>query len=125
MYRPHMNGKYVPIELNAPARTVTADEGERTMPALYGSASVNAKLLTVTLTNPSLDSPIALRLQLEGASAAEARGTVLTHADRQAANSFAKPAEVSPGPLRAMVDGGRVRVTIPAQSVVSLVIRLA
>jgi alpha-N-arabinofuranosidase len=126
MYLAHMNGKLVSMQLSTPDHNVTAEEGPATMPVLHGSASINdARLLTVTLTNPSLDAPVNTRLRLEGARATEARGVVLTHADRQAANTFARPNEISPGPAQATVDGGSVLVSVPKQSVVSLSIRIA
>jgi alpha-L-arabinofuranosidase len=55
----------------------------------------------------------------------EVKGQVLTHEDRQAANTFAKPNEVSLAPVQATVDGQAVRVTIPKQAVVSLSIGMA
>jgi len=130
MYQPHMNGRLVPIEIGGGEQSITADEGAAKMPLLYGSASVdnkpnNARTLTVTLTNPSLEAPITARLRLEGAQATEVKGRVLTHDDRQAANTFAKSDEVSPTPAQATLDGQFVRVTIPKMAVVSLSVRLS
>jgi alpha-N-arabinofuranosidase len=126
MYRPHMNGKLVPIDVSGADETVTAEEGTARMALVYGSASVNdARTLTVTLTNPSLEAPVHARLRLEGATTTEVKGQVLTHEDRQAANTFAKPNEVSLAPVQATVDGQAVRVTIPKQAVVSLSIGMA
>jgi hypothetical protein len=50
---------------------------------------------------------------------------MLAHDDRQAANTFARPSEVSLAPIRATMDGQGVRLTIPKQAVVSLSIRMA
>ena len=95
------------------------------MALVYGSASVNAaQTLTVTLTNPSLEAPVNARVRLEGAQAIEVTGQVLAHDDRQAANTFVRPNEVSLAPIRATIDGQGVRLTIPTQAVVSLSIRL-
>ena len=126
MYQPHMNGNLVPIEVGGSDQTVTAEEGTARMALVYGSASVNAaRVLTATLTNPSVEASVQARLRLEGAQAIEVTGQVLTHADRQAANTFATPANVSLAPVRATVDGQGVRVTIPKQAVVSLSIRMS
>jgi alpha-N-arabinofuranosidase len=126
MYRPHMNGRLVPLEMDGTEQTVTAEEGAARMALVYGSASVNAaRTLTVTLTNPSLDAPVNARLRLDGAQAIEVAGQMLAHDDRQAANTFARPSEVSLAPIRATMDGQGVRLTIPKQAVVSLSIRMA
>jgi alpha-N-arabinofuranosidase len=124
MYRAHMNGRLVPLEMGGTEQSVTADEGAARMALVYGSASVGAAgTLAVTLTNPSLDSPVNARVRLDGAEPIEVAGQVLTHDDRQGANTFDRPNEVSLAPMRATVDRQGVRVTIPKQAVVSLSIR--
>jgi alpha-L-arabinofuranosidase len=121
MYKSHQGGKLVPMEIRVPDLNITADEGARTMSGLYGSASVNDKRLTVTLTNPSLDSPVKTAIRFDGTvQATEARGTILTHADRQAGNTLAKPDEIAPAPFAATQADGKWSVSIPPQSVVSL-----
>jgi alpha-N-arabinofuranosidase len=126
MYQGHMNGRLVPIEIGGGEQTVTAEEGAARIAMLYGSASVNdAGTLTVTLTNPSLESPLQARLRLDGATPAEVKGSVLTQEDRQASNTFAHPNEISTVPLQAAVEGGFVKVMIPRQSVVSLSLRIS
>jgi len=126
MYRSHMSGRLVPIEMGETEQTVTAEEGAARMAVVYGSASVNAaRTLTVTLTNPSLEAPVNARVRLDGAQAIEVTGQVLAHDDRQAANTFVRPTEVSLAPIRQTIDGQGVRLTIPKQAVVSLSIRMA
>ena len=58
--------------------------------------------------------------RIRGARVAEARGVVLTHADMRAANTFAKPDEVRPGPLAVRVAGDVAEVTLPPKSVAAL-----
>ncbi len=126
LYQPHMGGRLVPMEIGGDPQNVTAVEGAAKMSLVYGSASVkDAGALTVTLTNPSLDGPVTVRLRIDGASATEVKGQVLTHEDRQAANTFAKPEVVALAPLAAAVEGQTIRVTLPKQSVVSLALRLS
>jgi alpha-N-arabinofuranosidase len=126
MYRAHGGGKLVPIDIGGGEQTVTAEEGPAKMPLLYGSASVNdSRTITVTLTNPSLESSFNAQLRIEGARPTEASGQILTHEDRQAANTFAKPGEVSLAALQTTIDGQTVRVRIPKQSVVSLSLRIS
>ena len=126
MYQPHMNGRLVPMDIGGASQNVTAVEGTAKMSLAYGSASVKETgMLAVTLTNPSLDSAISVRLRIEGANASDVQGQVLTHDDRQATNTFATPDVVSLAPLSATVDGQYVRGTIPKQAVVSLSVRLS
>src|SRR5262249_857656 len=66
MYKGHMNGKLVPMQMRAPEHSVTAEEGAVSMPVLSSSASVNDKTMTVTLTNPSLDAAVDARIKFEG-----------------------------------------------------------
>ena len=123
LYQAHMNGRVVPMEISGDQQSVTAFEGPAKMPLVYGSASVKGPDLAVTLTNPSLDSSRAVRLRLDGANVSAAKAQVLTHEDRQAANTFAAPNLVSIANLPATADGSYVRVTLPKQSVVALTLR--
>jgi hypothetical protein len=80
--------------------------------------------LTVTLTHPSAENPITARLRFTGsARAAEARGTVRTHADPAPANTFADPEAVRPAHLKIEVAAGAAAVTLPRQSVGATEIR--
>jgi len=96
------------------------------MPAVIGSASVRDKQATVTLTNPSVDAPAAVRLAFaDGASASSARGTVLTHEDMRARNTFEKPDEVKLALMPVQVERGAVSLQLPKQSVAAIEIDLA
>ena len=106
MYRPHMGARHVPMRVRADELTVPIQQGTAKMPALTGSASVRQNRLTITLTNPSLDAPLATRLRLtRRRRAVEARGTVLTHSDMRARNTFENPNEVRPASLAVDVSG--------------------
>ena len=56
MFRSHMNARLVPMRLKVADLTVSVPQGSAKMTGLSGSASIRDKRLTVTLTNPSLDS---------------------------------------------------------------------
>ena len=89
------------------------------MPGLSASASIRDRRVTVTLTNPSLDSSLSLRVRFaSGARATEARASVLTHSDMRATNSFADPDEVKPAthPVRVVAD--RLELNLPRRAVV-------
>jgi alpha-N-arabinofuranosidase len=126
MYRPHMGARLAPVELRVPEMSVPAQNGTARMPAVIGSASVRDKQATVTLTNPSVDAPVAVRLAFaDGASASSARGTVLTHEDMRARNTFEKPDEVKLALMPVQVERGAVSLQLPKQSVAAIEIDLA
>jgi alpha-N-arabinofuranosidase len=125
MYRPHMGGRLVPARLDIPDLTVPLLDGEARLPGLSGSASVRGKVLTVTLTNPSLQDAVVTRIRVSGgAGVREARATVLTHEDMHATNTFEKPNEVGLADLAARVSGDTATVTIPRQAVVAVSLQL-
>jgi alpha-L-arabinofuranosidase len=73
----------------------------------------------VTLTNPSLESALPLRVRFaNGARATEARASVLTHSDMRATNSFTDIEEVKPAKhlVRVVADG--LELTVPTHAVV-------
>jgi alpha-N-arabinofuranosidase len=126
MYRPHMGGRLVPATFDIPDLTVPLPEGEATLAGLSGSASIRDKVLTVTLTNPSLRDAVATRVRVSGgARVREARATVLTHPDMQATNTFEKPHEVGIAALTAQVSGDTATITIPTQAIVAITLALA
>ena len=125
MYRNHMGARSVPLRIACDQLSVPAASGTAKMPGLSGSASLKEKRLTVTLTNPSLDSPVTARISLAGAIATEARGQLLTHADMTARNTFERPDEVKLAPLPVTVRGAALEVSIPKHAVVSLEVSLS
>jgi alpha-N-arabinofuranosidase len=125
MYRPHMGGRLVPARLEVPYLTVTLLDGEGKLPGLSGSASVRGQVLTVTLTNPSLQNAVVTRIRLAGgAGLREARASVLTHEDMHATNTFEKPDEVGLTDLAVRVSGDTATITIPKHAVVAVSLRL-
>ncbi len=124
MYKNHMGAQSVALRARAEQLTVPSAAGTAKMPGISGSASLKAGRVTVTLTNPSLDAPLTARLHLPGATAAEARATVLTHSEPSARNTFDRPNEVTPAPLAATLRGSAVEVVLPKHAVVSLEIRV-
>ena len=82
------------------------------MRALSGSASIKGKTLTVTLTNPSLDSSVTTRIRLTSESIVEGQGRVLAHPEMTARNTFDRPVEVKSGGLAVSVRGNRTEVSL-------------
>jgi alpha-N-arabinofuranosidase len=119
MYRAHMGARQVPVSNPVPELNVPALAGQARLPGVSVSASIHDRRLAVTLTNPSLDANLNLRMRLGGrAHATEARGLVLTHQDMQATNTFADPDEVKPvaHPVSAVAEG--IELTLPKQAIV-------
>jgi alpha-N-arabinofuranosidase len=126
MYRPHLGARSVPLQIRAEQMTVPVQEGTAKIAGLTGSASLREKRLTVTLTNASVDSPITARIRLAGgARASEGRGTVLTHSDMRARNTFQNPTEVRLASLPVKLSGETLAVEIPKQAVAAIEIQLA
>ena len=91
------------------------------MPGLSGSASLRDKRICVTLTNPSLSDTVAARIRLSGGvQIREGRGTVLTHEDMAATNTFDDPGQVNLSTLAVETTGGNTAVSIPPKAVVAL-----
>jgi alpha-L-arabinofuranosidase len=117
--------RHVPMQVRADMLTVPVQQGSAKMAALTGSASIREKQVTVTLVNPSLESRVAARIRFAGgAQAREARGTVLTHSDMRARNTFEKTDEVRPSSLAVKTSGQGVVVDLPRQSVAAIQIQI-
>ena len=121
-----MGARSVPMDIRGDHMTVPVQEGTAQLARLLGSASIRDKRLTVTLTNPSVDSPASAVVRLAGgAQASEARAMVLTHDDMRGRNTFQHPDEVTLAPLAVTVAREGVSVTLPKHSVTALEIQLA
>lgn len=124
MYRQHMRARLASMAIRCADLKVPSRQGSGTMPGLSGSASVKGQALLVTMTNPSLDAPVSTQVRLRTGALTEGRGTVLTHAEMTARNTFDRPEEVKLAPLPVTLRGNRVEVTLPPRSVVSLELRM-
>jgi alpha-N-arabinofuranosidase len=126
MYRPHMGARRVPMQIGIPELTVPILEGSARLAGLSGSASIRDRRLAVTLTNPSLDAAVCARIRLGGGGrVAEGRGTLLTHEEMTAANTFDNPDNVTLSELTVKVQADAALVTVPKQAVVALELRIA
>src|SRR5262249_274778 len=122
----HMGARLVPMRVEAPALTVPTLTGSAKLPGLSGSASIRERRLTVTLTNPSLEAEVPAVIRLEGGGrVAEGRGTVLTHDDMTATNTFANPDNVTPKALAVRTSADAASVTIPKRAVVAVELEIA
>lgn len=122
MYAPHQGATVVPVDIDSPGRTV---RGGRTVPTVSATASRKDGMLTVTLSNIDLDKPVDVSIPLSGIKARLESGEILTAADIRDYNDFGQPERVA---LRsfdgARLKDGRLSLSLPAKSVVSLRVRL-
>ncbi len=122
MYQPHKGARNVPVRFDAGEVEVPVLGGTARLPRVSASASLNGKRLFLTMTNLSLGDDIAVRVNTH---ATEARGMMLTHADKQATNTWARPNEVTPRGFRPEINGQNLRFTLPAKAVVAVEVTLA
>jgi alpha-N-arabinofuranosidase len=120
VYRSHMRSQLAQMLIRCDELRVPSSNGTMAMPGLSGSASVTGKTVTVTITNPSLDSTVAARIRLTSGSIVEGRGKILTHADMTAGNTFDHPDKVKLAPFTVTVRGNRAEISLPPRAVVSL-----
>ena len=118
MYRSHMGARQVPVANPVADLNVPVLAGQARLPGLSASASIRERTIAVTITNPSVHSPLKTRLRLAGgARTKEARGTVITHEDMRATNTFADPGKVRTVPLAVNISSDAVELTLPKQAV--------
>lgn len=125
MYTGHMGAKSVPATIQCEQLAVPSAEGHSTMPAMSGSASIKGKLVTLTLTNAALDGAVTTQIALKSGDILEAKGSVLTHPNMTAANTFDHPDEIRPAAAQVTVTKGKAALSVPPRAVVSLQLRLA
>jgi alpha-N-arabinofuranosidase len=126
MYRGHMGARQVPVSNTVADLNVPVLAGEAHLLGLSASASIRERRLTVTLTNPSLDAALPVRIKLAaGAHASEAKATVLTHQDMRATNTFRDLEEVKPVAHSVKLTGAGIELNLPRHALVLLECEIA
>ena len=122
MYNVHQDATAVPAEYEC--GHLVSEEG-RIMDKFSASASRDASgALHVSLANPVLDKPVTVELSFDALKAKTVSGEILTASDIHAFNDFGKEPAVKPVAFTgAKVSGGKVKLTLPAASVVVLEIK--
>ncbi len=121
MYVPFQDATSVPVRL---ANNPQYSYGDVSIPAVSASAArgKDGRLyLALVNTNPRELAEVAV--DIAGAAAASASGTVLTAAAMDAHNSFAAPEAVKPAPFAATAKGGRLVMKLPAKSIVVVAVQ--
>jgi len=96
MYTAHKGAQALRTMLSAPSISYPRNQGAGTLAGLYCSASLTARRVTLTVTNPSLDQTREAEIGVRGAAVAGAQVITLAAADAHAHNTFDNPRAVEP-----------------------------
>jgi len=124
MYAGHQGGQAVPTIFSAPSITYQRDGKSATFWGLKGSASLDDRMLLLTVVNPDLSQPRETEIVVRGASVKSGQATLLTNPDIHAHNTFDQPNNVVPQ-ARDVKIAGSVVFTFPAASVTALRLELS
>ncbi len=124
MFMPHMGGRAVRAVFSAPEVQYTRVDKPAEFWGLSGSASINGKQLTLTVTNPHLTEAREAEIVVRGARAGLARAQVLATPDVHAHNTFANPRAVQPRSDQVAAGTGFISYRFPPASVTRLQIAL-
>jgi alpha-N-arabinofuranosidase len=94
--------------------------GAAAMPDLSVSASRQGGEVVVSLVNPRHDLDMDVDCALRGIAALSAKAQILHDPDLNACNGFDGPERITIKPHEAAIDGGRLRITLPALSVATV-----
>lgn len=124
MYAAHQGAEMLRTEISSPSLHYSANGKQESFWGLNGSASRNAKRVTVTLVNPELEKPKEVQIALRGGNASSASATVLCSPDIHAHNTFDRPDAVAVKKLACTVREGGVRFSAPPASVTAIQIEV-
>jgi alpha-N-arabinofuranosidase len=120
MYVPFQDATFVPVTFAA--GTYTA--GAITLPRVDAIAARDASgTVWLALTNLDPTKPAEIAATVSGVAARTAAGETLTAPAVDSVNTFEAPATVAPRPATAVVQGGRVSITLAPKSVTVLAVR--
>jgi alpha-L-arabinofuranosidase len=120
MYVPFQDATSLPVKLDGNPQYKL---GETAIPAVSATAArgKDGKLyLGLVNTNPK--DAVDITVDVAGAKATSASGSVLTAAAMDAHNTFASPETIVPAPFQASVDNGKLLVKLPPKSVAVLAV---
>ncbi len=125
MFMPHMGAQAVRTVFSAPQVGYTRNGKPAEFWGLSGSASMNGKQLTVTVTNPSMSESREAEIAVRGARVESAEARVLAEPDVHAHNTFESPHTVEPRNEQVKVGAGAFVYRFAPASVTRLQIKLA
>jgi len=121
LFKPHRGKTAVRVETDGPKLADLGGRGGRGAqpdppPDLSLSATRKGGEMVVTLVNPRHDVDMQVECALHGVSAQPGHAEILHDARINAYNSFEEPDRVVVKPHEVAVEGGRLRVMMPAMS---------
>ena len=134
LFKPHRGKTAVRVEADGnrvpPASAAGAGRGGRgggaeEPPDLSVSASRQGGELVVSLVNPRHDVDMQVECALRGVSARSARAQILHDSDINACNTFENPDRLKIQAHQAAVEGGTLKITMPALSVATVTVEAA
>ena len=129
LFKPHRGKTAVRVEADGnrlPAPTGGGRGGPpEAPPDLSVSASRQAGELVVSLVNPRHDVDMDVECAIRGAAAHGVRAQILHDADLNACNTFDHPDRLGIKPHEAAVDGGSLKITLPALSVATVTVQVS
>jgi alpha-N-arabinofuranosidase len=87
------------------------------------SASRNGSDVVVSLVNPQTSTDVHADCSFTGATPISATAQILHHADMNAYNSFDDPDKITTKPYSVVVENGRLRLDVPAMSIVTVTLK--
>jgi alpha-N-arabinofuranosidase len=124
MYAAHQGAKALRTVFSAPTLTYSRNSQPASLPGLSGSASINGKQVTLTVTNPSLDRVRETEIAIREGVIKSVRAVTLVAGDVHAHNSFENPRAVEPKSDAISVRATIVTHNFPPASVTKLEITL-
>lgn len=121
MYKPFQDATFLPVEL----KSSWYHMDQWSIPSVSATAArgTDGKIY-VALVNVDPNQPASISATLNGVSASNITGRILTAETMQAHNNFATPEVVKPAAFTgAQISGGTLSVTLPAKSVVMLALQ--
>nr|WP_315212473.1 alpha-L-arabinofuranosidase C-terminal domain-containing protein [uncultured Duganella sp.] len=121
MYVPFQDATSVPLKLDNNPQYTVGGVGIPTVSASAARGKDGKLYLALVNTNPGEAADVAVNVA--GAGARSASGTVLTAAAIDAHNTFAAPEVVAPAPFAADAVDGKLVLKLPAKSIVVVAIK--
>jgi hypothetical protein len=125
LFLPHMDGQAVRALFSAPEIRYTRVDKPAEFWGLMGSASVNGKELTITVTNPHASETREAEIVVRGARVASGQARVLSATDVHAHNTFENPKAVEPHSEQLSPTAGALSFRFPPASVSRLSVTLS
>lgn len=125
MYAAHQGAQAVRTVVSAASLTYSRNGKPAMLYGLNGSASVNGKQVTLTVTNPHLSETRETEITLRGANVKAVKAVTLVANDAHNCNTFENPRGVEPKAESLSLRGSVIAHRFPAASVTKLEITLA